>query len=79
MANDIVDLRNHLFETIEGLKNGKVDVATAKAVAAVASEISKTARLEIDYMMKTGKVHKSEFIEADRIAGMTPPLKIAKR
>lgn len=73
MANNIDTLRTHLFDTLEGLKSGKIEVDKARAIAAVASEISKTARLEIDYMLKTGKTRKSEFIEADRIEGMTPP------
>lgn len=78
MANNIDTLRTHLFDTLEGLKTGKIDVEQARAISAVASEISKTARLEIDYMVKTGKIRRSEFIEAERIEGITPTLRLTK-
>ena len=63
----------YLFDAIRGLKAGTVDVATARAMSQVASEISKTAKLEIDYMVQTGKTRRVEYIEADKIEGMTPP------
>jgi len=31
--NKINDLRDHLFETLERLKEGDIDIATAKAMA----------------------------------------------
>lgn len=78
MNNDIVGLRDLLFDALRGIKNGSVDVDQAKAISAVASEISKTARLEVDYMLKTGKIRRSEFIESERIEGMTPQLRLTK-
>lgn len=78
MNNDIVGLRDLLFDALRGIKDGSVDVDQAKAISAVASEISKTARLEIDYMVKTGKIRRSEFIEAERIEGITPTLRLTK-
>lgn len=78
MNNDIVGLRDLLFDALRGIKNGSVDVDQAKAISAVASEISKTARLEVDYMLKTGKIRRSEFIESERIEGITPPLRLTK-
>jgi len=78
MNNDIVGLRDLLFDALRGIKDGSVDVDQAKAISAVASEISKTARLEVDYMLKTGKIRRSEFIEAERIEGITPPLRLTK-
>ena len=71
--NNIETLRGYLFDAIRGLKAGTVDVATARAMSQVASEISKTAKLEIDYMVQTGKTRRVEYIEADKIEGMTPP------
>ena len=71
--NNIETLRGYLFDAIRGLNAGTVDVATARAMSAVASEISKTAKLEIDYMVQTGKTRRVEYIEADKIEGMTPP------
>lgn len=37
--NKIEDLRNHLFETIEMLKDGDIEIKTAKAIAEVGSVI----------------------------------------
>jgi hypothetical protein len=48
--NKIEDLRNHLFETIELLKDGDIDVERAKAIADVAHQINLSAKVEIDYL-----------------------------
>ena len=71
--NNIETLRKYLFDAIRGLKEGSMDVDTAKAMSSVASEISKTAKLEIDYRVKTGKIKKSEYIECDKVNGITKP------
>lgn len=55
MASDITDLREYLFDAIESLKDGKIDVEQARAIANLASEISKTAKLQIDFCKATGK------------------------
>lgn len=59
--NKIVDLRNHLFETIEMLKDGdeeksKMTVEKAKAIASVSQVIINSAKLEIEYMKACDKV-----------------------
>lgn len=50
MKNGIQDLRNHLFETIESLKDKDkpMDVDRARAVSEVAGKIIDTARVEVD-------------------------------
>jgi hypothetical protein len=51
--NKLTDLRDHLFETIELLKdedNNSMTVEKAKAIAAVAQTIINTAKLEIDFV-----------------------------
>lgn len=55
MASDISDLREYLFDTIEAVRQNRIDVETARAVAQLASEITKTAKLEIDYSKFFGK------------------------
>ena len=42
-------LRGVLFETINELRDGTIDAATAKTVAAVAKTIIDAARVELDY------------------------------
>ena len=58
--NKIQDLRNHLFETIELLKDGAKDstdklaqgmtIEKAKAIADVAQVIINTAKVEVDFI-----------------------------
>lgn len=59
--NKITDLRNHLFETIEMLKDGdmeetKMTVNKAKAISNVAQVIINSAKLEIEYMKASDKM-----------------------
>jgi hypothetical protein len=60
--NKIIDLRNHLFETIEMLKDGDVEiskmtVAKAKAISQVAQVIINSVKLEIEYMQVSDKIN----------------------
>lgn len=57
--NKISDLRDHLFETLEGLKNlsdpkaddcEKVDIDTAKQICNVADKITETYKVEVQAM-----------------------------
>lgn len=52
MKNKIEDLRNHLFDEIERLKECSEDrdVKRAKAVSELSARITDTARAEIDYL-----------------------------
>jgi hypothetical protein len=56
--NKIQDLRDHLFETIEMLKDGdeKMPVEKAKTIAEVAQAIINTAKLEVDFIRATDKL-----------------------
>ena len=62
--NRLEDLRNHLFETIERLKDDKdpMDIDRAKAVAEVAGVILDSAKVEIGYMRVSGGLVESDFI-----------------
>lgn len=48
--NKIIDLRNHLFETIERLKDGDMEIDKARAIAEVAQIIVNTAKVEVEYI-----------------------------
>lgn len=52
--SDITKLREHLFATMEGLKNGGIDVEKARAMADVAQTIINTAKLEVEFLRVTG-------------------------
>ena len=61
--NKINDLRDHLFETLERLKDGDIDIATAKAMADVGQVIINSAKIEIDFIRATGSTKDSGFIK----------------
>lgn len=48
--NKIEDLRNHLFEAIEMLKEGDLDVERAKAIKGLGDTIVNSARAEVQFM-----------------------------
>ena len=48
--NKIEDLRNHLFETIEMLKEGDMEIEKAKTIYDVAQVIINSAKVEVDFM-----------------------------
>lgn len=66
MANDMNSLRNHLFEALQGIKDGKIECDQARAICDIASEISKTASLEINYIRATGFTPSCDFIGGEK-------------
>lgn len=66
MKNKIEDLRNHLFEALEMLKGGEMDVERAKAMSGVAQTIINSAKVEVDYLRATEQIRGTGFIPDDR-------------
>lgn len=56
MQNKIDDLRNHLFATLEALRDEDkpMDLERAKVIAAVAQTVINSAKVECDYLEITG-------------------------
>lgn len=65
--NKIDDLRNHLFETLEALKDEEkpMDIERAKAIADVARVIVDSAKVEVQFIEAIGGTHGSGFMPAD--------------
>ena len=65
MKNKLSDLRNHLFETIERLKDDEkpMEVDRARAVSEVAQTIIDSAKVELRAIELTGAQVASEFLE----------------
>lgn len=65
--NRMDDLRNHLFETLEALKDkdSPMDLDRAKAVADVARVLVDTAKVEVDFLRVTGAAKSTEFLPAE--------------
>jgi hypothetical protein len=68
VKNKMTDLRNHLFETLEALKDEEkpMDLARAKAISEVAQTIINSAKVEIEFMEVVGGVEEVEFFDAQR-------------
>jgi len=64
MKNKIDDLRNHLFETLEALKDEEkpMDLARAKAVADVAKVLVESAKVEVAFLKVTGLQRSTDFL-----------------
>lgn len=87
--NKIDDLRNHLFATLEALrdKDEPMDLERAKAVADVARVIVDSAKVEVDMLKVTGGLSGTGFIPESpeptlnrRLAGVVqPPAASVKR
>lgn len=55
MKNSMADLRNHLFETLEALKDEEkpMEIQRALAVAEVADRLIETAKVEVAFIKAT--------------------------
>lgn len=62
--NKITDLRDHLFETLEALrdKDAPMDIERARAVADVAKVIVETAKVEVEAIKVTGNIAQTGFM-----------------
>lgn len=74
MKNKIGDLRDHLFEVIEGLKDKEspMDIDRARAVAEVAKVLIDSAKVEVEHLKVTGAAAGSGFIPEEKPALGTP-------
>lgn len=76
MKNRLSDLRNHLFEAIEMVKSGELDVEKAKVISDLGGKLIDSAKVEVSYITTVGGMtDRSDFIEG----GQQPaPLRLAK-
>ena len=62
----IQDLRHHLFETIEMLKDKEIDVNTARVIAEVGQVIVNTAKVEVSFIRATQITEDTGFIKLEK-------------
>jgi hypothetical protein len=69
MKNKMTDLRNHLFETLEALKDKDqpMDIERAKAVSDIAQVLINSAKVEIQFLEAIGSTETTEFFAADKL------------
>ena len=65
----IEDLREHLFLTIQGVRDGSVSIDQAKTISELSQVIVNTAKVEVDFVRATER-RESQFL----LAGAKPPL-----
>ena len=65
MKNKMDDLRNHLFETLEALKDEEkpMDLDRARAIADVSRVIVDSAKVEVNFLNVTGALRSTDFLE----------------
>jgi hypothetical protein len=62
--NKIDDLRNHLFEALEALKDDEkpMELDRARAIADVAKVLVESAKVEVDFLKVTGAIRSTNFL-----------------
>lgn len=70
--SDITELRKHLFDTLEALKDGSMEIDRAKAMAQIADTIIDTAKVEVDFIRATGANNNTGFIPNAGVPQITP-------
>ena len=70
MKNKLSDLRNHLFETLEALKDKDDPMAVdrAGAIANISREIINSAKVELQALEALGEVADAPFFDGSRDA-----------
>ena len=68
MSKTVADLREHLFATLAGLREGTMTVETARAISEVSQTIINSAKVEVEYARVT------ESASSTFLAGESPEL-----
>jgi len=71
-SNTATELREHLFDTLKGLKAGTMKIDQAQAICQTAQTIINSAKVEVDYAKVIGGSIESGFLPAPGLpAGKT--------
>lgn len=62
---DISELREHLFATLRGLKDGTVQLDQARAINEISKTLIDSARVEVDYLKVAGEIDSTFFAGED--------------
>jgi len=63
--SNLQTLRQHLFDTLAGLKADTIKIDQARAINETAQVIINSAKVEVDFMKYSGKVVASEFMQLE--------------
>jgi hypothetical protein len=75
MKNKMSDLRNHLFEVLEALKDRDqpMEIERAKVISDVAQTLINSAKVELQFIELIGGNQESQFFEQPRLPRATAP------
>lgn len=75
MKNKMTDLRNHLFEVLEALKDRDqpMEIERAKIISDVAQTLINSAKVELQFMELMGADEGGQFFEQPRLSRTTAP------
>lgn len=62
--NNLTTLRDHLFATLQGVKDGNITIEKAKAISELSQVIVNTAKIEVDYIRANGG-GKTDFLTSE--------------
>jgi hypothetical protein len=62
---NITSLRETLIDTVDGLRRGEVQPATAEAITNASGKIVSTIRVQLEYARATSTVPRIPFMEGD--------------
>lgn len=65
-VKSITDLRNEALDTLEGLRNGTIEMAHAAVVAKVCDAVINTIRMQVDYAKTTSTPLQIDFMNDDK-------------
>ncbi|MBX4188238.1 MAG: hypothetical protein KW793_03850 [Candidatus Doudnabacteria bacterium] len=65
MAKKITDLRETLFDIIDQVQSGKMDIGKAKTITNIAQVLVNTAKVEVDFLNKVNQQGNTGFISND--------------
>lgn len=63
MSKTLNDLREALFETLQGVKDGSIDIDKARAINELGKTLTDTAKVEVEYLRASGG-GESSFIDS---------------
>ena len=66
-GNTISDLRKHLFDAIQGVRDGSMDTEKAKTVAELSKVVVESAKVEVDFMKAGGITQGTGFIPEQKV------------
>lgn len=72
MSKSIEDLREALFATLEGVKNGTIDTDRARAVNELGKTLCDTAKVELEFLKQTDG-EQSHFLAPSKQPDPLPP------